>query len=169
MVFYNPFGGLDFEPGSLAGGIRDDVIRTLLSDPYFADFSQAGARGEFRQAGFRFRDSVFNSIFNEVVGLSALPKNIVRLGENTIPDIGYFKETETKLPSRYRYIIEYDWVDPFSNKERRSWITVDTNRLDTIGNTLNEAEDYIINTTGEQYPDEILGARVRAGYINPNQ
>lgn len=166
MFSGDPFETLDPAVFDLRGGLRDSVIKTLLSDESFAELNQSQARREFREAGFSFRDSTFNALYNEVVGISALPRNISRLGWNTLPLEGYFYDSATSLPKRYRYIVEYDYADPDDGRMKKGWVTLDSNSLQTIGDTITAAESYIYGTGESASVGEVTGARVRKGLID---
>lgn len=123
--------------------IRDDVIRTLLSNESFADYTQSAARQIFRDAGFRFRDSVFNNIFNDVIGIDRVARRIGTLGFTDIPNDNHFAIARYELPQNYRYTIRYDYLDQTTNEEVFSFMTYDSNRRLMIGDVLDFAETHI--------------------------
>lgn len=165
MALLDEFNFVLISGEGLSGGVRDGVIRTLLSNEAFADYSQRESREIFREAGFSFRDSVFNNIYNDVIGIEKRARRIGSLGFEDTPTDSHFGIPRYPLPKQYRYTVRYDYVDQATGKELTSFITVDKSFRDKIGNVLDYGLDYI----SEHYnlnEETIIGAQIVRGYRN---
>lgn len=166
MAISDIFAPIDEDIFEFRGDARDNVIRNLLTAPDFAELSQRGARISFREAGFRFRDSSFNSIYNDVIGISKLPGNINRLGRNTTPDLGYFNGKSLPGDSKFSYAISYDVTDPRSGATERRFSTVYSDDILSIGNVLDEFDSNSLDDSVSSPPVGASNSKVVRGYID---
>lgn len=160
------FNPLDDDVFDLRGEARDNVIRNLLQSPRWADISASQARRTFRDSGFSFRDSTFNNIFREVMGNIGLPTRINTVSLDNIPLEDHFFDSQYGLPTRYRYTIRYTFNDALDGTTRTDFISLNTDELTTIGETLASAEDVLTRYPDVQFSDNIMGIEVERGFID---
>lgn len=168
MVFRGFEDEFDFNPGALNAEARNNLIRNTLTDERFGEITQTQARQIFRDAGFRFRDSVFNSIFNEVMGRIGLTRELRSLGPDAIPPERLFDTPKGGLPTRYSFIVEYYTTDAEGNEFKR-YTTFRTSEPMTVGDILGETEAFIYNSDGERYAGEISSLSLNKAFIDPTQ
>jgi len=167
MVFFDElFSDLGNDIADYRGESRDNVMRNLLESPEWADYNQSEARQIFRDAGFKFRDTTFNNIWNSTIGAIGLPTRINRLGLNTIPTENHLFESQYSLPQRYRFTIKFTYEDE-DGSILSKFMTVNDSELKSIGSIISDAEDYILSHNGaESGAENVLGIEVNRGFID---
>jgi len=166
MVFNSLFEPLDDDVFGLTGDAKYNVIRNLLSSDEFAVLNQSQARNLFRGVGFTFQDSIFNSIYNEVVGISKLPQNIVRLGQNTIPSESYLVDRKIGGDSRYAFAVRYNEYDPVTDSFKTKFSTIYSNDLLTIGELENQFYELSEDPNIGSPPFGVQDAAITRGYVD---
>lgn len=148
--------------------ISDPTIGRMLLSDFFTSAENALYSGrqilrDFRELGGQIGTGTFFALRREVLGLDIKATAIQGVPEYLAPRIETFAKATRYQPLQYKYVFEYQTSDPDTGEVSYGLKSFDRSELLTIGDTLQEIEDYLT----KDYPhlaETLENLRIVRGY-----
>lgn len=152
------------DDSSISPEARRELIRVYLPGLIDEGFSANASLTLFSDVGLGIGRSDFLSIYREVLGLEDQQNRIRFVNQDAVPSEGILSSYNYALDSEYRFIYRYEYVNASTGETETSYLGINRNTLDTVG----EMEAEAANAIRENYGDRVgtlLNVDIWKGFI----
>lgn len=118
-----------FNPGNMDTDYRDSIIRATAERAYSLGVNRTTTARSLRDAGLRFGDALFRSIFNDVEGFRDKFSYPTSLPPNQLPDLRRVASSKFEINREFGYVGQVRYSDPKTGFTKSFTARYDTDEL----------------------------------------